>query len=418
MASKWNPHILEDCMDAIIDYRGKTPRKTDCGIPLVTAKIIKDGRITPYEEYIAPEEYDAWMRRGIPLPGDVVMTMEAPLGEVAQLDDTKVALAQRVITLRGKRKVLDNIFLKFLMQSRQVQEQIHGRASGTTVLGIKQSELRKITLLIPPLSEQKAIAHILGTLDDKIAANRRMNETLEQMAQALFKSWFVDFDPVRAKAESRDTGLPPEISKLFPDFFENSEFGEIPKGWKLCPLTEVVEVNPRRTLRAGDIAPYLDMKNTPTQGHCAEDVIERVFTTGIKFQNGDTLLARITPCLENGKTAFVDFLEERQIGWGSTEFIVFTPLPPLPPQFAYFLARSEELRAHAIKNMTGTSGRQRVPSGCFHSFILAVPPADIAQCFGKFTAPLMEKIKNNVEESRTLANLRDSLLPKLMSGEL
>jgi type I restriction enzyme S subunit len=183
-------------------------------------------------------------------------------------------------------------------------------------------------------------------------------------------------------------------------------------------LPDAIEVNPRRTLKSGTFAPYLDMKNLPTQGHSAEEVIDREFSSGTKFQNGDTLLARITPCLENGKTGYVDFLEDGQVGWGSTEYIVLAPKPPLPPQFGYLLARSDALRTHAIQNMTGTSGRQRVPSECFHNFWLAVPPPDIARRFDELTAPLMAKIKANSTESRTLATLRDTLLPKLLSGEL
>jgi type I restriction enzyme S subunit len=256
-------------------------------------------------------------------------------------------------------------------------------------------------------------------LDDKIELNRRMNGTLEAMARALFQSWFVDFDPVRAKLDGRPpTGMDKATADLFPDSFQESSLGCVPKGWKAVPLPEAVEVNPRRTLKSGSIAPYLDMKNLPTRGHSAEEVVERVFSSGTKFQNGDTLLARITPCLENGKTGYVDFLKEDQVGWGSTEYIVFTPKPPLPPQYGYLLARSDALRTHAIQNMTGTSGRQRVPSDCFEKFPLALPTPAIAGRFDELTAPLMGKIKNNSTESRTLATLRDSLLPKLLSGEL
>jgi type I restriction enzyme S subunit len=272
---------------------------------------------------------------------------------------------------------------------------------------------------LPPIAVQKAIVRILGALDDKIELNRRMNATLESIARALFQSWFVDFDPVRAKLDGRPpTGMDKATADLFPDSFEESSLGCIPKGWKAVPLPEAVEVNPRRTLKSGSIAPYLDMKNLPTRGHSAEEVVERVFSSGTKFQNGDTLLARITPCLENGKTGYVDFLKEDQVGWGSTEYIVFTPKPPLPPQYGYLLARSDALRTHAIQNMTGTSGRQRVPSDCFEKFPLALPTPAIARRFDELTAPLMGKIKNNSTESRTLATLRDTLLPKLLSGEL
>ena len=270
---------------------------------------------------------------------------------------------------------------------------------------------------LPPLAEQKAIAAVLGALDDKIELNRRMNATLEALARALFQSWFVDFDLVRAKLDGRKPiGLDDATAALFSANFQDSPLGPIPHGWTSHRLPDAIEVNPRRTLKAGVTAPYLDMKNLPTQGHSAEEVIDREFSSGTKFQNGDTLLARITPCLENGKTGYVDFLEDGQVGWGSTEFIVLTPKPPLPPQFGYLLARSDALRTHAIQNMTGTSGRQRVPSESFNTFWLAVPPPKIARRFDELTAPLMAKIKANSTESRTLATLRDTLLPKLLSG--
>jgi type I restriction enzyme S subunit len=289
----------------------------------------------------------------------------------------------------------------------------------SSVPGVNRNDLHRIPVFLPPLSEQKAIAAVLGALDHKIELNRRMNATLEAMARALFQSWFVDFDPVRAKLDGRQpTGLDATTAALFPDQLEDSTLGHIPKGWTAQRLIDAIEVNPRRTLKSGSIAPYLDMKNLPTQGHSAEQVIAREFSSGTKFQNGDTLLARITPCLENGKTGYVDFLEEGHVGWGSTEYIVLAPKPPLPPQFGYLLARSDALRTHAIQNMSGTSGRQRVPPECFNTFWLAVPPSEIACRFDELTAPLMAKIKTNSTESRTLATLRDTLLPKLLSGEL
>jgi len=146
--SGWRSLPLEEAMDAIIDYRGKSPRKTPFGVPLITAKVVKDGRILPPTEFIDPADYDEWMRRGLPRAGDVLITTEAPLGEVAQLDGRKVALAQRLIALRGKQDVLDSTFLKFLLQSQRVQDSLKARSTGTTVAGIRQSELRRIELLL------------------------------------------------------------------------------------------------------------------------------------------------------------------------------------------------------------------------------------------------------------------------------
>ena len=265
MASEWKAQLLEDCMAAIIDYRGKTPRKTSSGIPLITAKVVKGGRIERPDEFIAEDDYEAWMRRGMPEANDVVITTEAPLGEVAQLGSERLALAQRLIALRGKQGVLDNTFLKFLMQSRGVQDQLRARASGTTVFGIRQSELRKVVLTLPPFTEQLAIAQILGTLDKKIELNRSMSGTLQSMARALFESWFVNFDPVRAKAEGQNLALAPQLAELFPISFENSELGEIPSGWSVGKFGDVAE-NPRRGVSPSEIqptTPYIALEHMP-----------------------------------------------------------------------------------------------------------------------------------------------------------
>jgi type I restriction enzyme S subunit len=256
-------------------------------------------------------------------------------------------------------------------------------------------------------------------LDDKIALNRRTNQTLEALARAIFKSWFVDFDPVRAKAEGRrPEGMDDDTAKLFPDKFHDSPIGPVPAGWKVAMLPEAIDVNPQRVLRKGEPAPYLDMGNMPTTSARALAVETREHGSGMKFSNGDTLVARITPCLENGKTAFVDFLADGQVGWGSTEYIVLRPKPPLPVEFAYFLARTDEFRAHAIQNMTGTSGRQRVPASAFDAYTVVVPEASVATAFGAFASSAIRTMKQRDEESATLAALRDALLPKLLSGEL
>ena len=290
--------------------------------------------------------------------------------------------------------------------------------SQTTRNQVPITAQRRLEIVLPPLSEQRAIAHILGTLDDKIELNRRMSETLEAMARALFKSWFVDFDPVRTKAEGCDPGLPQPLADLFPDFFEDSELGEVPQEWKVKSLPDAIKVNPKRTLRKRDIAPYLDMANMPTKGHTPDSVIVRAFGSGMRFTNGDTLVARITPCLENGKTAFVDFLAEGQVGWGSTEYIVLRPKSPLPAEFAYCLARSAEFRDFAIQSMTGSSGRQRVPAASLGHYMLAVPGPELAEYFGRAAGSLFARASANARESRTLAAQRDALLPMLISGEL
>ena len=317
-------------------------------------------------------------------------------------------------------RLIDRRFLHHLCMNPSFRASLLERVTGTSGSHqrVSPQSVLEIEVSVPPLPEQRAIAHILGTLDDKIELNRRMNETLEAMARALFKSWFVDFDPVRANVDGRDAGLQQDIADLFPGRLVDSEMGEIPEGWEVASLAERIDVNPKRPLRKGQAAPYLPMAKMPTRGHMPDSVAVRPFGSGMRFTNGDTLVARITPCLENGKTAYVDFLTDGEIGWGSTEYIVLRPQPPLPNQFAYCLARSARFREFAIRNMSGTSGRQRVPPTALRGFLLVVPPGRVAARFGKVAASLFERASNTVHESRTLAALRDALLPKLISGEI
>ena len=366
----------------------------------------------------------------------------------------------------------------------------------SSVPGVNRNDLHRIKVKRPGLDEQRAIAHILGKLDDKIELNRRTNETLEGMARAIFKSWFVDFDPVRRNMEKSvspdrsrtstdyprtstdrsrtftdrsrtstdyprtstdrsgvaadhlggstdrpgtspadpgvsandpekapETAKPaknPEFDPFFPDSFEDSELGKIPKGWKVCSLPEVFEINPTRSLSKGVLAPYLDMSNMPTQGPSPVSWVMREMGSGMKFVNGDTLVARITPCLENGKTAFVDFLADGEVGWGSTEYIVLRPMGAIPPIFTYLLARTDDFRTFAIQQMTGSSGRQRVPADSLDKYRIFTPKMDspIFRHFGELVSPMFGRIKAAMEQSRTLAALRDALLPKLLSGEI
>jgi len=272
---------------------------------------------------------------------------------------------------------------------------------------------------LPSLKEQTAITEALDVLDDRITLLRETNATLEAIAQALFKSWFVDFDPVRAKQQ----GLAPEgmdeaTAALFPDGFEESELGRVPKGWRLAPLSKAFDINPTRKLKKGELAPYLDMASVGTQGHIVSGTIPREMGSGSKFVNGDTLLARITPCLENGKSAFVDCLPEGQTGWGSTEFVVLRPKAPLPAYFGYLLCRHKTFRDFAIQSMSGTSGRQRIQNDVLGRFPVAIPSPEVATVFGQVVSGVQQRIAANHAQAQTLATLRDTLLPRLISGQL
>ncbi len=398
----------------------------DSGIPVIRGSNLSLGLkkfIDKEFVYVSIETAER-LRRSICYPEDIIFTKKGTIGQTGIVPSHPIykifLLSSNQMKLSVNKNIANPLFVYYFVSSPNSRNKIIRDSEATGVPKINLTYLRDFPISLPSLVEQRAIAHILGTLDDKIELNRRMNETLEAMARAIFKSWFVDFDPVRAKAEGRDPGLPNHIADLFPDEFEDSELGEIPKGWKVCSLSEILEINPPRQIRKGNVAPYLDMAGMPTQGHSPVSWIDREFSSGMKFKNGDTLVARITPCLENGKTAYVDFLKDEEIGWGSTEYIVLRPREPIPLVYAYLLARSNEFRTFAIQRMTGSSGRQRVPAESLIHYSIVSPSFDsvIFKKFGQLVCPLFHRIKAAMQHSRTLTALRDVLLPKLISGEI
>lgn len=442
---------LENWMAAIIDYRGKTPVKTSSGVPLVTAKIVKGGRIDEPEEFIAEDAYDEWMRRGIPETGDVVLTTEAPLGEVAQLDGRKVALAQRIITLRGKPDLLDNTYLKFALQSQPIQEQLRGRASGSTVTGIKQSELRKLTLTFPPVKEQRAVARILGSLDSKIEVNRRINQTLEAMAQAIFKSWFVDFDPVKAKISANQKGrdplraamcaisgktdveldtLPPEqykqlaaTAELFPEEMADETSGEVPKGWYFQTADVLAEVGIGKTPPRKEPQWFTegtgDWRWVSIRDMGASGVFQQRSTEFLTSEAVSRFNVRVVP----DRTVLLSFkltIGRVAITDGpmlTNEAIAHFKLPGdvlISSEYLYLY-----LKGFDYSTLGSTSSiADAVNSKTIREMPIMVVDRELIERFTKTVAPLFEELRNRQNEITSLSGLRDALLPRLLSGEI
>ncbi len=380
---------------------------------------IKQGK----EDYI-PRDIALKGKKQITRPGDILMSMTDMkatmnlLGYSGQITDEVFAVNQRVGIVRPNNKKVNPRYLYYYLNSPKFINEIRKTSHSGVQVNLSSKAIKRASVWLPRRHTQDAIAEILGSLDDKIELNHRMNETLEAIAQAIFKSWFIDLDPVHAKAAGRDPGLPKEIAGMFSDSFVDMEFGSIPKGWLCSQLQDVIDLNPKRSLRNGEVAPYVDMASMPKQGHSPDSVVEKAFSSGMRFTNGDTLLARITPCLENGKTAYIDFLKKGQVGWGSTEYIVMRPKPPLPGEFAYCLARSNSFREFAIKCMTGTSGRQRVSVDSLSQYRIAIPPVRTTEMFGSSVRLLFSRANIAMQESQTLTTLRNVLLPKLISGEI
>ena len=372
--------------------------------------------------FISQEQAEALKNVEV-LHDDVLLNITGDsVARVCQVDPLVLParVNQHVAIIRPNPSKLDPEYLRYFLALPETQTTLlRWASSGGTRNALTKHMIEAFVVQAPAdLSEQRTIARILGTLDDKIELNRRTSETLDEMARSLLRSWFVDFDPVHAKNEGRPSGLPPDLDQLFPDSFESSELGYIPASWQIKELGDVIDVNPRRSIRRGDIATHVEMAAVPTSGPQVTALHRRPFTSGSRFKRGDTLLARITPSLENGKAALVDFLDDDETGWGSTELIVLRPKPPWPPEIAYVMARESDFREHAIVNMTGTSGRQRVPAEAIAAYVLVVPPSDVAVAFGDLVQPWFERVTYLGRQSCALKILRDALLPKLISGEL
>ncbi|MBL7227340.1 MULTISPECIES: restriction endonuclease subunit S [Pseudomonas] len=422
MSSEWTFAPLENFLEALIDYRGKTPEKTSEGIPLITAKIIKGGRIEKPTEFIAVDNYDSWMRRGIPKEGDVVLTVEAPLGEVAQLGPEKIALAQRVVTLRGKEGILDNSYLLYLLQTEEMLEQLKSRSTGTTVLGIKQSELRKVPLSLPPINQQRTTAQTLKALDDRITLLRETNTTLEAIALALFKSWFVDFDPVHAKAEGLDPeGMDADIAAMFPDSFEQSELGLIPRGWVVKPIGDAVDCIGGGTPNTKDSRfwePAEYAWTTPKdlsglQSPVLLSTERKLSTLGLaKVSSG--LLPAGTLLLSS--RAPIGYLAIAQMPIAVNQGYIAIPSGgELSPLYMLFWCRQN---MEGIKARANGSTFMEISKKAFRPIPALVPSAKVLVAFANVADPLFERLIENERQAQTLTKLRDTLLPRLISGKL
>jgi len=272
----------------------------------------------------------------------------------------------------------DLIFWFYLLQTLGLNKM----NSHSAVPGLNRDNVYSVLREVPPLSKQRAIAKILYDFDEKIELNHQMNKTLEATVQVLFKRYFVD------------EGV--------------SDY---------CRVADFVEFDPSISVRRGDILPFVDMKALSEEGMCIFNVGSKPFAGGAKFMNGDTLLARITPCLENGKTGYVNFLSDKTVAaTGSTEFIVMRPKDGIPAQFVYCLARDPQFRECAIQSMIGSSGRQRVQVDVLADYKFVRPRKKELDKFDSASAICFQQIKKNREEIILLSQLRDSLLPKLLSG--
>ncbi len=403
----------------LADFNPRTPLIRESELPFIDMVTLpRNARDIPNFELRVANASGSKFQNGDTLLARITPCLEnGKGGRVANLPGDGLGHGSTEFIVLRPKSVSDAEFVYYLSRHPNFRNFAIKQMTGTS--GRQRVAWQSLTdYQLPDLDKfsRSAIGEVLSSLDDKIELNRRMNATLEEMARALFRDWFVDFGPTRAKMEGRAPDLPPRLAALFPDRLD--EQGK-PEGWALQPASDLFEFNPQETVKKGTIAPYLDMAALPIVGPVPDAPMEREYKSGTKFRDGDTLFARITPCLENGKTAYIFNLGEDIIGAGSTEFIVIRSRSPLPPTASYLLARDRGFRSHAERSMTGTSGRQRANAEVLNQYEIVAPADDrVWKALGDLIGPMMGRVIANAHESRTLAALRDTLLPKLISGEI
>jgi type I restriction enzyme S subunit len=337
--------------------------------------------------------------------------------------------------LRPNTELLEPRFLYACVSNQAFTEYLITREKGAAYPAVSPEDIANAKIPFPPLPEQRAIAHILRTLDDKIELNRRMSRTLEEMARAIYKSWFVDFDPVRAKCRGEpmcsppigqahrpaptDWYLPQHILDLFPDRLVDSELGEIPEGWGVERLSEIVEMLRDHVNPLSEPASEFLHFSIPAfdEGQCPKlERGEEIKSQKWQVPPGVVLLSKLNPEIE--RVWLVDVKpDDRAVC--STEFLVLRPKPPYGRSYVYCLTRSPLFRQQIEGLVTGTSkSHQRAQPGAILQLAAIKPPALLITAFDRTAASLLNRTLECRRESRILAALRDALLPKLISGEI
>lgn len=416
---EWKEDIIGELTEYIIDYRGKTPKKSPVGVPTLSAKSVKNNWIDYSEAYyISEEEYKRFMVRGFPKVGDVLLTMEAPLGLVATLDRNDVGLAQRIVTMSGKKGTLDNRYFKYYLQSPIGQHELLSRATGTTVVGISQKNLRNVKIKFPRYSTQLKIANILEQYEKKIEINNKIISNLEAQAQAIFKYYFVDFEPF---ADGN---------------FIDSDIGPIPEGWDVKKIGDLIDfdigggwgkenpdekhTDPAFVIRGADLDGIKNgsFNKDNYRYHKANNYEKRKLEEGdIIFESSGgsptQVLGRLLYINDKVLDAYNDNvicasfcklirIKDKVLGW-----YIFNIL-----NYAYNNKAlvKYEVQSTGLANFAFTIFKE--------DYNIIVPSRINLERFYRNTFSFMNYSANLSVQNRMLAQTRDALLPKLMAGEI
>ena len=434
MGGKWRTKsVLELQRDGILlvedgnhgENRPRPDEFVDSGVAFIRAADMAAGRVLFKAASKINERARLRISKGIGAPGDILLSHKGTVGKVALVADDAppfVCSPQTTFWRTLAPDILDRRYLYTFLRSPEFHAQLATRAGETDMAPyVSLTSQRGMNVTLPPIGIQRGIAHILGTMDDKIELNRQMNETLEAMAHAVFKSWFVDFDPVRAKAEGRDTGLPQHLADLFPDAFEDSELGEIPKGWRvgmIADLADIVGGSTPRTKNSeywdGGTHNWVTPKDLSGLSMPVLLNTERRITDKGLSQIGSGLLPKGTVLLSS--RAPIGYLAITEIPVAINQgFIAMMPRAGVPNLFLLFWAGA----AHqAIVSRANGSTFLEISKASFRPVPVVIPPPDNMSVFEGRVRPLYDRIVRNVRESGVLETLRDELLPKLISGEV
>ncbi len=430
---------LGKCLHFIIDHRGKTPKKlgsdwVEQGVPTVSAKNVNGGRLVAQDSirYVTDDVYKRWMNTGDVQRGDCLLVSEgATLGECMYWDkDYPIVLGQRLFCMRANPEVLYPRYLYFYMTSHSFQSEVIARSTGTSVPGLRQTEVLKLQIQLLPIKEQRIIGDTLYSLNNKIERNRQMNETLEATARALFKSWFVDFDPVRAKMNGqKPLGMDEQTATLFPDGFEHTQDGDlIPRGWMKTTLGDEVAFQTGFAFKSK----FFTEKPPGFRLARGMNVKEGEFFWGSQAR----YWPEVTPDIEEYLLQAGDVLigmDGSKVGRNWVR-VRAADLPCLLVQrvarlraassvgenFIWILVGSSTFRYFVDAVKTGTS-IPHISGGQIKSYGFVRPPRGDHRLFDHFEslmAPVTQQADRNHAVTKTLAAIRDTLLPKLLSGEI
>lgn len=419
---EWTKVLLRDVAEVIT--KGTTPttvgyRFTDSGVNFIKSESITfHGSIDRTKfAFIDMKTHEA-LKRSRLSEGDILFSMAGVyIGKTAvvpsQILPANTNQAVGIIRLNQLRALPR--FIDFYLRNPTYNQFLNNLVAQSAQPNLNLTEIGNLPINLPPLPEQRAIAHILGTLDDKIELNRRMNETLEQMARAIFKSWFMDFDPVRAKAEGRQPhGMDADTAALFPDSFEDSELGKIPRGWGCGTLGDIAE-NLRIGIEPDELqsdTPYIGLEHMPRQSIALSewDTSQDVASNKSVFEKGQILFGKLRPYFHKVGIAPVN-------GICSTDILVIRPKESIWFATVLYHCSSDELIQYADATSTGTK-MPRANWKDLSKYQIVVPPNDIGDAFNEVVEPMSEMICANIHQSLTIGETRDALIPKLLSGDI